>query len=510
VLHEAPVDPVTVKTIAQRTAGNPFYVRETVRLLDSEGDLVAVSEVPAGVRDVIRRRLARLPQATVSVLHLAAVIGLELDVDVIVDAADLDQEQVLDALEAGVIAGLLREPGPGRLAFAHALVRDTLYSDLTELRRTRLHARVASALARARPHDHPALAHHYARAGSTATAAQAVEHSVRAAELAERSYAHDSAVALLSQAVECYERFPAGVRDGHSGDRDAERIELLGRLLRAQVRAGAVADARKSRERAVEIAEVAGREDLLVTAFAAWTEPTPWIARPYGVVDRRAVDGLARLLRRTDLEPAVRCKLLASYVTELSGEGDPRSARAASEAVEHARGLGDPRLLAMALFEQARDLRWDQDPGRRASLADEMEQIAAENQLTAYGWRAWYIAATAAAARGDVAALRSYIDCGLQTARQYQMAEPLAVGRAGDAGTHRGTLRRGRADLRRGGCAISQGPLAARRRLPGARDGHGPGEPRTNRRVRSRRGEADRHVRIVGGRRCRGRAGRVR
>jgi DNA-binding SARP family transcriptional activator len=423
-LHEPAVDRATVTAIAERTGGNPFYVRETVRLLASEGALVAVSRVPDGVRDVIRARLARLPDSTVAVLGLAAVAGLEFDVDTVVDAADVSPERVLDALEAAVIAGLLREPGPGRLAFTHALVRDTVYTELTPPRRGRLHASVAAALERARPHDHPALAHHYARAASAETAGRAVHHAVRAAERAERGHAYDRAVALLSQAIECHDRQPGD--DGR--DRDADRIGLLGRLLRAQVRAGAVGEARASRDRAVDVAELSGRADLLVAAFAAWTEPTPWVARPYAVVDRRTVDGLDRLLRRTDLEPATRCRLLATYVTELAGEGDPRSARAASEAVALARRLGDPALLALALFEQARDLRWDEDPPRRAALADEIDRIATEHHLTAYGWRARYIAATAAAARGDVAGLRDHVDRGLDTARRYQMAEPLAVG----------------------------------------------------------------------------------
>jgi hypothetical protein len=61
--------------LAERTGGNPFYVGESGRLLASEGALVATSEVPEGVRDVRRRRLARLPPAAVSVLRLAAEIG---------------------------------------------------------------------------------------------------------------------------------------------------------------------------------------------------------------------------------------------------------------------------------------------------------------------------------------------------------------------------------------------------------------------------------------------------
>jgi hypothetical protein len=125
------VDEATVTAVAERTGGNPFYVRESARLLASEGALVAVSEVPEGVRDVLRRRLARLPDPAVAVLRLAAVAGQEVEVDVIVEAADASEAGVLDALEAGLIAGLLTEPSPGRVRFTHALARDTLYQDLT-------------------------------------------------------------------------------------------------------------------------------------------------------------------------------------------------------------------------------------------------------------------------------------------------------------------------------------------------------------------------------------------
>jgi predicted ATPase len=273
-VHQQPLDPATLAALAERTGGNPFYVWESVRLLASEGALVATSEVPEGVRDVLRRRLARLPPAAVSVLRLAAVVGRDADVEVLVRAAGTGEAAVLDALEAGLIAGLLTEPAPGRVRFAHVLARDTLYGDLPRLRRGRLHARVAAAVEELHHEDFPALAHHHLRAASPGTAAKAVDYAVRAAEAAERRYAHDTAVDLLTQALDSQQQVPAG-HDPPGGDRAAERADLFGRLLRAQVRAGAVAAARSTRERAVDLAESAGREDLLVGAFTAWTEPTP-------------------------------------------------------------------------------------------------------------------------------------------------------------------------------------------------------------------------------------------
>jgi predicted ATPase len=227
------VDGRVVTALAGRTGGNPFYAREIARLLASEGALVAVSEVPEGVRDVLRRRLARLPPPAVAVLRLAAVVGRDAEVEMLVDAADADEGAVLDGLEAGVFSGLLTEPAPGRVRFTHELVRDTLYGDLTQLRRTRMHGRVADSLRRLRRDDVTGLAHQYLRSASASTAAAAVEYAIQAADLADRRYAYDTEVSLLEQALEAFGRITE-----HEEDPAAREVSLLGRLLRAQIRAG--------------------------------------------------------------------------------------------------------------------------------------------------------------------------------------------------------------------------------------------------------------------------------
>ncbi len=80
---DRPIDIDTARIIAQRTGGNPFFIRETARLLDSEGALAATSGVPAGVREVLQRRIARLPATAQTILQQAAVIGSETRVDVL-------------------------------------------------------------------------------------------------------------------------------------------------------------------------------------------------------------------------------------------------------------------------------------------------------------------------------------------------------------------------------------------------------------------------------------------
>ncbi|RMI33702.1 transcriptional regulator [Nocardia stercoris] len=427
VRAECAADDATVAGIAERTGGNPFYVRESARLLSGEGALVALSEVPDGVRDVLRRRLARLPERGVAVLRWAAVAGRESSVDVLVRAADADEDSVLDALDAGVIAGLLDEPGPGRVRFVHALVRDTLVADVSRLRATRMHARIAAALEGSG--DVSALAHHYARAGLP----QAVDYCVRAADLAETRYAHDIAAGLLTDAV------------ANSSDPD-ERVGLLGRLLRAQVRAGAVAAARATREQAVEYAEALGRDDLMIAAFTAWTEPTPWQARTYGTIDQPIVARLRRLLHRTDLAPDVRSRLLTAYAAELVGEDDPTVAAAAREALDLAT---DPRLRGAALLILVREPERDEGAyllgheacpdshGRgheqrtrepeRVGYARELLEIGVEHDLPIYRVTGLHNLACAAALANDPETMRRTVAEALDLARAYRMPEAIGV-----------------------------------------------------------------------------------
>src|SRR3954453_17835376 len=191
-----PVDDAVRAAIAERTAGNPFLVRELARLVSTGAD---VGAVPSGVRDVVRSRLAALPAKTGSLLRLAAVLGRDVDVDVLLAAAhvdddgDADDELLIDALESALVSGLLVEPGPGRLRFVHALVRDTLYDDLSRLRAGRLHGRVVRALQRLRPHEVTGRTHHSEAAGRS-HAADTARWAAAAAELAERRFSHRDAL----------------------------------------------------------------------------------------------------------------------------------------------------------------------------------------------------------------------------------------------------------------------------------------------------------------------------
>ncbi|GAA4967463.1 hypothetical protein GCM10023205_35490 [Yinghuangia aomiensis] len=418
-----PVDAATVAALAERTGGNPFYVRESAQLLVGEGALVALSDVPDGVRDVLRRRLARLPDQAVAVLRLAAAVGRESDVDVVADAADVDEDAVLAALEAGIIAGLLTEPAPGRVRFVHALVRDTLLADVSRLRAARMHARIAASLEAFGSSDVTALAHHFARAATPSTAARALDYCLRAAALAESRYAYDVAASQLAHALAAFDRQP-----GTGGTPD-QRSDLLGRLLQAQLRAGAIMAARATRHAAIDHALTAGRDDLLIAAFTAWTEPTPWQTRPYGMVDTPVLAQLRRLLDDSAAAPGpeVRCRLLLAYAAELSDLRDPTVRAAAREALALAADLADASLHAQALAAILREHDVDREADEQLRLSADLVTLATDHDLPVHLWYGLFEQASAVAVLGDVPEARRLVDACADLARAHRMPGPTAV-----------------------------------------------------------------------------------
>ncbi|MFF7981279.1 ATP-binding protein [Streptomyces sp. NPDC007901] len=410
-----PVDAATVTALAERTGGNPFYVLESARLLADEGALVAVSEVPQGVRDVLRRRLALLPAPARSVVQLTAVLGLETEVALLLDAAEADEEQVLEGLDAALAADLLAEPGPGRVRFVHALVRDTVYADLSGVRRSRLHARVARLLRRHRPGELAALAHHFARSGSAADAPLAVDYALRAAETAERRYAHDVAVTLIQQAIETR---TATAGDGAPPDL---LIDLLVRLLGAQVRTGATDAARRTRQRAVALAEQADRGDLVAAVYGAWTEPAPWRSRLEGPYDRTALARLEGLAADPGLDGPTRARVLQVLVDAVAAEDADRALEAAGAQLALARADGEPRLMAAALMTSARLLPHETRAADRPPLTAELRDLVHAHDLPAYRWVCEHLDTMTAAARNDPAAVRRHTVEGLALARRYRL-----------------------------------------------------------------------------------------
>ncbi|WP_433326164.1 BTAD domain-containing putative transcriptional regulator [Spirillospora sp. CA-294931] len=402
--------------IAERTGGNPFFTRETARLLESEGPHVAARAVPAGVGDVLRRRVAALPENAQLILRYAAVVGRDAPLGVLTEISGRDEDTVIDAVEAGLAAGLIEEPDAGGIRFAHALVRDTLYEGLSLARRTRLHAGVAAALERRRPDEVAAIAHHYLEAGSAPD--KAVHYARLAAEAAEARFAHRAAFELWVRAAETLRAQGEGtVR---------ERLEAEIAAIRSGALAGEVVEARERRQHAIADAQALGDVRLLARVIDAFLVPTLWSSRLYGTLDRSVVDATEEALAGLpDGEDELRARLLAGLALEVEGEsGDlgVRGPQAALEAIEIARRVGRPELLAVALngrFLSA--YRTAADRTERIALGTELLELATANDLGIYAVLAHLQLHQVHVTALELDLAKAHVEAGRRLAEQYGM-----------------------------------------------------------------------------------------
>ena len=197
-------EPEVARAVHEQTAGNPFFVTEVVRRGAPPG------AIPEGVRDVVAERVRRLGRTAAGLLNAGAVCGREFDLDVAAQVGGVERPEAVESFEDALEAGLVREieDAPGRAAFAHALVRETLYDRLSATRRVDMHRRAAEAIESAGGgggERAAELAYHY---GHAVRGRERTDHA-----LAERARhwleaAGDAAVAVHSSqdALERYER----------------------------------------------------------------------------------------------------------------------------------------------------------------------------------------------------------------------------------------------------------------------------------------------------------------
>jgi tetratricopeptide (TPR) repeat protein len=332
-------DRAVAHALRERTAGNPFFVRELAQHAAEPGE---AASLPEGVLDVVMARVAGLAESTQRLLELAAVAGSEVDAELLRAGSGEHEELVVDAVDEVLHAGLLRElPDGDRLAFVHALVRDALTGDLSAVRRAHLHRCVADALAervdRAPERWLAPLAHH-ALAAASDDPEPALAYALDAARQAVARLAWEDAIDLLARAEALARKANA----------PAERLaEVLVALGDARLRAGEGDAGRTAFEEAARLARAASRDELFAQAALG--------AAGLGVtivsVDEALVALLAEAVERLGAEQgALRVRLLSRLAIALAyAPAEERRRALAEEAVATARALAEPGALAVAL-----------------------------------------------------------------------------------------------------------------------------------------------------------------
>jgi tetratricopeptide (TPR) repeat protein len=258
--------PEFVDGVYTETEGNPFFVEEVCKALVESGQVTFAEgtwdrpgmedlQIPQSVRVAIQSRVSKLPADCQEMLRLAAILGREFAFETLLEASQVGEEGLIEALECAGRAQLVEEVSAEQdvtFAFTHALIPTTLAEGVSTLRRRRLHRRAAAAIAQLHPDDLESLAYHYSEAGDEE---RALAYHVQAGARASAAFANVEAEEHYRAALELVETVP-------------ERADLLWELGRALNRQSKYEEALEVWQKGIDQYQALGNRDGVARLYA--------------------------------------------------------------------------------------------------------------------------------------------------------------------------------------------------------------------------------------------------
>ncbi len=343
--HGARLDAASAEDAVRWSGGSPLYLRTFARVASAQvGRAVpyrAAAHAPE-LRQLVNSALRQCPSATAEAVRAASALGLRPDPGVLAALLGVESAQaavvLLRPAEAAGLVEVHRESEARdgsvdeTVAFAHALVRETVYGTLTPERRTALHARAADLLERAaggRDDRAGAIARHWERSGRLDRAAS---WALRGADVARAAGAYAEASRYVALAI----RASADAANG------LDQAALLLDLARMHYLAGELQAAMDAADHASALGLRTGRPDVAARAALV----------VQGVGDRALNARLAGLAERALAaetgsgavpSPSLRARVEAQLACALFELGDAGEAdRWSASALRHADASGDP------------------------------------------------------------------------------------------------------------------------------------------------------------------------
>jgi len=381
-----------VIAVHQQTEGNPFFVKEVVRLLVAEGQFSSHDStswtlgLPQTVRDVVTLRLGQLSDTCNRVLAIASVAGRDFELETVRQVAEVSEDQLLDLLEEAIAARLVVESKqhPGTCRFSHALIRETLYECMSTSRRSRLHLKMASVLEQRLPEWREAalssLAHHCFKALPLGSVDRAIRYAALAGEHADKRLAYEEAASHYQMALGALDTVPT--------PQPQRRYEFLMAFGNAQMKAGLSVEARGSFRLAADLARDMQSPVELAAAAMALGTGTAIRTRLGHAVDHEEIALLREALAGVGGNEGLRARLLAQLALALYHEPTERLALS-EEAVRAGRTASEPDAVMASLYSRCVSLEGFPSAKERYTLATQMVRTAerigdTENALRAH------------------------------------------------------------------------------------------------------------------------------
>lgn len=329
---EAPYE----QRILDRAEGNPLFIEELAHLARRVGpQQLEHAALPERVSDAIDRHLAALPDTTMTVLRVAALMGELFDVEPIANALGTVSSQLVETLQFAVRANVARQTSARQFEFAHAMHQQRLLEVQALEDRRAVHLRLAQALVALGRIDGASLGsiarHWQLGAGSPRELHQAAEASRRAGESYAERHAHEAAAEHFRTALEL------AVQVGWSAK---ARIYIALRLSDCLWNLGKRSEAQPIVDKAIELGR--NSEDGVALGLAVLA-----LARLH--VDLVVAPRLEHLLSEAltllpDCELSLRAQLEACRIEQL--RDGPERVGAIERALELATASGDAEAKA--------------------------------------------------------------------------------------------------------------------------------------------------------------------
>jgi class 3 adenylate cyclase/tetratricopeptide (TPR) repeat protein len=271
----AELSPERSRELMERSDGVPLFLEELLLTAqESEAGRIphrslqfSAYQIPPALRDPLLARLSR-PEVDLELAQLAAVIGRDVDRDLLHRAVGVDGTEFERRLRTLLDAGLMELAG-AQLRFRHELIREVAYETQRRTVLKERHGTIADLLASGETAGQRAstvaAAYHLEQAGRVP---HAVAAHLQIAQADQALGAHEEAVQRLTRVLELLDGTPAGM--------ERDRGELAVRELRSfsavTARGYAAAEASEDYPRCLQLVEESVHDaEVLPYLIRLWT-----------------------------------------------------------------------------------------------------------------------------------------------------------------------------------------------------------------------------------------------
>ncbi len=219
--------PPAMRSLVERTQGNPFYIEELIRTLIASGILARnprgdwyltrpldEATLPRSIEGLVIARLDKLPEPQYDMVQIASVVGRRFQQPIV--AGIYPHHNLLDSVLEALIHAEITQPdfqaNDQSYLFRHALLRDVAYETILYARRRELHRQVALRLEaltsddpQARQNVLSVIARHYLLAEVWT---EAFAYHILAGQQAQQRYANREALSLFANALSIVPHLP--------------------------------------------------------------------------------------------------------------------------------------------------------------------------------------------------------------------------------------------------------------------------------------------------------------